>query len=70
MFMYCVPIPHLQCVCATQPFPKDDARKNSTKTHWSGHTLKSGPEVKDEEERVKKQFIVEVKNHDTLGRNE
>ena len=38
MFMYYVPLPNLQCVYATQPFPRNDTRKNSTETHCSGHT--------------------------------
>ena len=64
MFMYCIPIPNLQCVCATQPFPRNDAQKNSTETHWLGHTQNFGPEVKDKEGRgrVKKQFTVQIKS--------
>ena len=41
MFKSCKSIPNLQCVCATQPFLRDDARKKSAKTQWSGHTPKS-----------------------------
>ena len=68
--MCCTQIPNLQSVCAAQAFPRDDARKNSAETHESDNTLRSGPEVKDREERAKKYFTVEVKKQNTLGRNE
>ena len=61
MFIYFIPIPDLQCVYATQLFPRDDARKNSAETHWSRHAQIFGTEVRDKK-RVKKQFTVEVKN--------
>ena len=70
MFMYCIPVPNLQCVYATQPFPRDDEQKNSAETHWSSHTPRSGPEVRHKDGGVKKQFTVEVKKQDTLGRDE
>ena len=72
MIVYCIAIPNLECVCATQLFPRDDSRKqkNSADTDWSGHTPRSGPEVKDKEGKVKKQFTVEVKKQDTLRRDE
>ena len=68
--MKCIPIPNLQYVYTTQPFPRDDARKYSAETYWSCHAQTSGPEVRDKEGRVKKQFTVEVKKQDTLGKDE
>ena len=70
MFMYCIPIPNLQCVGATQQFPRDDAQTNSMETHWSSHTQRFGPKIKDREGRVKKWFAVEVKKQHTLRRDE
>ena len=43
--------------------------KNSAETHWSGQTPRFGPEVKDKEGRVNKQFTVEVEKQDTLERD-
>ena len=71
MFMHCIPIPNQQCVCATAPFPRDEARKKLLKDPlvrpalskvFTRHqkTIKQG--------RVKKQLTIEVKKQHTLGR--
>ena len=71
MFMCCIPISDLQCACATQPFPRDDARKNSV--------IPIGPATphkvwtrsqKITREESKNSLPVEVKKQDTLERDE
>ena len=60
--MYCTPIPNLQCVYATQPFPRDAARKNSAEIHEPRHTPRSGPKVKDREAKAKNSSLDKFKS--------